>query len=251
MVGCGSEATPPKVGQSGVPIPSGELQTQAEGSAETPDSQPLDLSESIAAFEWQDPEPPEAQELAEQVLRSEWNRDKTLTFEGTSTRLQMHMTTLKYPTSALQGFGSQVVSDVTSLEDRLQELGAEVTDLEVTIRLAGSILFDFDRAEIRMDAYKTLKDVATVLEAYEGAPIRIEGHTDGIGGDAYNQTLSLTRAQAVHDWLVDAGVNAGHLTQLGHGETQPIATNDTADGRQLNRRVEIVVERDRSLTSGA
>lgn len=180
--------------------------------------------------------------MAEQVLRAEWNRDKRLAIKGSSTRLEMSMTTLVYPTSTIEGFQSRVASEETSLEDRLQKLGAVITDLEITIRLAGSILFDFDRAEVRLDARKTLEEVAAVLKAYGEAPIRIEGHTDAIGNDAYNQKLSESRARSIVDWLVAEGIPVTRLKAFGHGETQPVGTNDTAAGRQLNRRVEIVVE---------
>ena len=111
------------------------------------------------------------------------------------------------------------------------------------IRLSGSVLFDFDSDAIRPDAERTLSEVAEVLQAYPGRPVRIEGHTDSIASDAYNQALSERRAAAVKRWLAARGVEAGRMTAAGFGESRPAADNATAAGRQKNRRVEIVVER--------
>lgn len=183
---------------------------------------------------WVDPEPPGAQALAEAVLRADWNADKT-------TRLAMHITTLVDKTTGIEGFRSVVAGEGSSLADRLSRLGAKETATEVTIRLPGSVLFDFDSAAIRPDAERTLSEVAQVLAAYGSRPARIEGHTDSIASEEYNQKLSLERAESVKSWLAVHGVAAGHLTTAGRGEAQPVADNAIAAGRQQNRRVEIVV----------
>lgn len=252
LMGCGTDPSSTQAPEgSAEPSPSATepspSATEPSPSAAEPSPSAAEPSPSVSAgsapFEWEDPEPPEAQALAEQVVRAEWNQDKTLAIKGATSRLGMHITTLLYPTTGITGFQSQVAADKTSLEDRLRKLGAEVTDLQVTIRLAGSILFDFDKSAIRPDARRTLEEVAAVLQAYGEAPVRIEGHTDAIGGDAYNQTLSETRARSVADWFTGEGIDRTRLKALGHGETQPVAGNDSAEGRQLNRRVEIVVER--------
>ena len=73
------------------------------------------------------------------------------------------------------------------------------------------------------------------------ASIEIAGHTDGDGGDAFNQTLSEKRAQAVMDYLVKAGLPADHFTATGYGSTKPVASNDTEEGKAQNRRIEFVV----------
>ena len=191
-------------------------------------------SPGAAALDWQDPEPPEAQALAEQVVGAEWNRDKT-------TGLQMSITTLVDKTTGIEGFSTALAAAETSLDDRLSRLGAEVTATEVTIRLPGSVLFDFDKADIRADAERTLAEVAAVLNAYGDRPARIEGHTDSIASDAYNLELSRRRAESVKSWLSAHGVAAARLSTGGRGESQPVADNSTAGGRQQNRRVEIVI----------
>ena len=86
-----------------------------------------------------------------------------------------------------------------------------------------------------------LDQVADVLSQYNQTYIDVYGHTDSMGSDAYNQSLSERRAQAVADYLASHGVVAARLGTRGYGETQPIASNDTEEGRAANRRVEIKV----------
>ncbi|WP_217180537.1 OmpA family protein [Streptomyces sp. AC495_CC817] len=114
-----------------------------------------------------------------------------------------------------------------------------------TLTFEDGVLFDFDRSEIRADAAATLDAVAEVLSSLDVAQADISGHTDAIGSDDYNQTLSEKRAQSVVSGLEDRGVTAS-LTAEGFGESRPVAANevDGADnpaGRQLNRRVEIFI----------
>jgi outer membrane protein OmpA-like peptidoglycan-associated protein len=99
--------------------------------------------------------------------------------------------------------------------------------------------FDFDKADIRPDAAVILDEAASILNDNPGRNVSVAGHTDSVGADAYNQSLSERRAAAVKDYLAGRGVDAGRLTTSGYGESNPIASNDTADGRALNRRVEL------------
>jgi len=193
--------------------------------------------------DWEDPEPEGAQELAEEVVRAAWNHDKTTQLNpGATTRLRMKITTLVDRTTGIEGFHTELAAAESSIDDRLARLDAEVTETEVTIRLPGSVLFDFDSEAIRPDAERTLSEVTEVLKAYAGRPVRIEGHTDSIGTDEYNRDLSERRAGSVRDWLVAHRIPAESLRTIGHGESHPVAENATAEGRQRNRRVEIVIE---------
>jgi outer membrane protein OmpA-like peptidoglycan-associated protein len=79
--------------------------------------------------------------------------------------------------------------------------------------------------------------------------LKLEGHTDSIGSDEYNQKLSERRARSVRDYLVESGLSSSIMTAQGFGESQPVSSNATADGRQRNRRVEIVIENTDQLTS--
>ncbi len=105
------------------------------------------------------------------------------------------------------------------------------------------VLFDFDRASLTPGAREKLSRLSGVMLAYPGTyRIDVEGHTDSIGSDSYNEELSRNRAQSVHSYLLSAGLPASKMgSVVGHGETRPVASNDNASGRQMNRRVEIVI----------
>jgi outer membrane protein OmpA-like peptidoglycan-associated protein len=101
------------------------------------------------------------------------------------------------------------------------------------------VLFDFDRATLRPEADAILAPALELLQADPTMAVEIEGHTDWIGSDAYNDGLSQRRAQAVVEWLVARGIERERISAAGRGESEPVATNATAAGRQLNRRVEV------------
>ncbi len=105
------------------------------------------------------------------------------------------------------------------------------------------VLFDFDRASLTPGAREKLSRLAGVLLAYPGKyRIDVEGHTDSIGSNAYNEDLSRNRAQSVHSYLLSAAIPGSRMgSVVGYGETRPVASNDSASGRQMNRRVEIVI----------
>ena len=104
-----------------------------------------------------------------------------------------------------------------------------------------NVLFDFNMATLRPEAREKLAKLAGIVLATPGLRLSVEGHADAIGSDEYNQKLSERRAGSVRDYLVGQGVDGASVTARGFGESQPIASNDTAEGRQQNRRVEIVV----------
>ncbi len=189
---------------------------------------------AAASVRFEDPEPPDAQARAEAVVNADFNRDKR-------TSLTMNITTIVGRTSELEGFSSGIAAREDKIDDRLARLNAKVTETEVVIQLPGAILFDFDSANIRADADRALTDVSQVIKAYAGRPVRVEGHTDSIASDDYNQSLSERRAASVVGWLSAHGVERARLASAGFGEKKPVATNDTAAGRQLNRRVEVVI----------
>ena len=110
---------------------------------------------------------------------------------------------------------------------------------ELVLRMPAGITFGFDRYDIQPQFRPTLERVAEVLGEYPQTMIDIYGHTDSVGTDAYNQTLSENRARAVADYLSTQGVQRVRMASLGYGETQPIADNSTESGRAANRRVEI------------
>ncbi|MBI3769117.1 MAG: OmpA family protein [Deltaproteobacteria bacterium] len=101
--------------------------------------------------------------------------------------------------------------------------------------------FDFNKANIRADAAGILREAATILKDNPNVQISVEGHTDSVGSDPYNLKLSLQRATSVKQFLAKEGVPDSRLSVRGLGETQPVASNDTDDGRAQNRRVELKV----------
>jgi outer membrane protein OmpA-like peptidoglycan-associated protein len=103
------------------------------------------------------------------------------------------------------------------------------------------VLFDTGKYTLKPATQVSLAKVATILELYPGLKVQVEGYTDSVGSDAYNQKLSESRADAVHDFLVQNGVPAANATAAGYGKADPVADNSTAAGRALNRRVNLVV----------
>lgn len=103
------------------------------------------------------------------------------------------------------------------------------------------VLFDTAKYALRPAAREKLAKVAGIVAGHPGLKLDVEGHTDSVGGDSYNQTLSEQRGTAVRDYLTNGGMAPASVTSKGLGESQPVATNDNAAGRQQNRRVEIVI----------
>ncbi len=110
-----------------------------------------------------------------------------------------------------------------------------------TIRL-NNIFFDVDRSTLRPESRVELERVRLLLQAQPALTLTIAGHTDSDADDAHNQRLSRDRAEAVRSWLIDAGIAPERLAARGYGESKPVATNETEEGRQRNRRVEIVID---------
>ena len=110
--------------------------------------------------------------------------------------------------------------------------------------LDATTLFDFDKSDLRPMGKEKLDDLVAKVKSHQAVDsITITGHTDSVGTDAYNQKLSERRANSVRDYMVNAGIDTSLITSTsGMGETKPVASNDTDDGRQQNRRVEVVVE---------
>jgi outer membrane protein OmpA-like peptidoglycan-associated protein len=106
------------------------------------------------------------------------------------------------------------------------------------------VLFDFNKYTLKPDARERLAKISGIVLAYPDLKLQIEGYTDAIGSDAYNQTLSEKRAEAVRDYLVTSGVSMNNVAARGMGKADPIADNNTAAGRKLNRRVEMIVSGD-------
>jgi outer membrane protein OmpA-like peptidoglycan-associated protein len=127
------------------------------------------------------------------------------------------------------------------LQQSLAGTGANVERQgeQLLVTMPSSITFDTAKADIKPQFFGPLNDVAATFNKYPQSYIDVIGHTDSRGSDAYNQDLSERRAIAVSNYLVSRGVNQARLAAFGQGESQPVASNDTAEGRAANRRVEL------------
>jgi outer membrane protein OmpA-like peptidoglycan-associated protein len=111
----------------------------------------------------------------------------------------------------------------------------------IKITFESGLLFDVDKSDLRPVSRDNLGKLAVILKKYPDTNILVEGHTDSTGADDYNLRLSRNRAQSVSYYLADLQVGSSRFTTQGYGETQPIASNDTAEGRQANRRVDVAI----------
>lgn len=132
---------------------------------------------------------------------------------------------------------------VSEMEKELAELNAKKTERGLVITL-GDVLFDVNEAELKSGSERNVRRIADFLQEYPERKALIEGFTDSTGSESYNQELSERRAEAVRRFLIANGVSADRITARGYGEANPVASNKTAAGRQLNRRVEIIISED-------
>lgn len=130
-----------------------------------------------------------------------------------------------------------------SLEAQLQDMKARQTPRGMVVTI-GDLLFDTNRSELKPGGLRSVEKLAAFLVQYPQRNAMIEGFTDSTGGDDLNQALSERRALAVRQAMVQLGVSADRLTSQGHGEGYPVASNDNMAGRQMNRRVEVVLSGD-------
>ena len=116
---------------------------------------------------------------------------------------------------------------------------AAPSSVKQAITIQAEALFDFDKSVLKPAGKKSIDDAIAKMQQIDVQMVIATGHTDSVGTDAYNQKLSERRATSVKEYMVSKGVAAAKITTLGKGETQPVATNKTAEGRAKNRRVDI------------
>lgn len=137
--------------------------------------------------------------------------------------------------------GQQMDKQAQELDEELE--GAEVVRVGEGIQVTfdNAILFDFDSADLRSTAQQNLSDLASSLQDYPNTELLIVGHTDAVGSEEYNQSLSERRANTAAEFLMRQGIAPSRVTTLGKGEMEPVASNETSYGRQQNRRVEVAI----------
>jgi outer membrane protein OmpA-like peptidoglycan-associated protein len=121
----------------------------------------------------------------------------------------------------------------------------------IKITFDSGLLFDVDKAALKPASEKNLTDLAEILNKYEDTEILLEGHTDATGSEEHNLNLSRSRSQSVANYLAGQKVKETRFTIMGYGEAQPIAGNETADGRAMNRRVEVAIYANDKLKKAA
>lgn len=131
-------------------------------------------------------------------------------------------------------------AEADELMKELSELKAQQTERGIVLTI-GDVLFATGKANLSPDANKSVTKLAEFLRKYPNRDVLIEGHTDSVGSDDYNLTLSRNRADSVKNKLVGDGIEAGRITTMGYGKKFPLASNDTKAGKAQNRRVEVII----------
>lgn len=137
--------------------------------------------------------------------------------------------------------GQRMDRKAAELEEELDNAEVERVGEGIKVTFDNAILFDFDSAALRSDAQATLSEFTGSIQDFEGTEVLIVGHTDSKGSEAYNQQLSERRASSAAEYLTEQGLLPSRISTMGKGESEPVATNDTAEGRQQNRRVEVAI----------
>ena len=147
--------------------------------------------------------------------------------------------------------GDYMDKQAAEIDKELEDATVERVGEGILITFDSGILFDFDSYSLKAATKDNLQDLSPTLLKYEDTDLMILGHTDNTGTEEYNKVLSDRRAESVEHYLVTQGVASGRMDPTGYGESDPIATNETDEGRQLNRRVEVVIVANKKLQRAA
>ncbi|WP_103029275.1 OmpA family protein [Salinibacter altiplanensis] len=137
--------------------------------------------------------------------------------------------------------GNRMDTKAEELDKELENADVERVGEGIKVTFDSGLLFDFDSSALRDEARRNLTEFAESMAEFEETNILVVGHTDAQGAEDYNRELSNRRAESATSYLGTLGVAANRLTSVGRGETEPVASNETEEGRQQNRRVEVAV----------
>lgn len=137
--------------------------------------------------------------------------------------------------------GRHMDKQAEELRNDLEGASVERVGEGIKITFDSGLLFAVDKSDLNATSQSNLGELAATLNKYDDTDVLVEGHTDADGAEDHNQTLSEARARSVQRFLVNAGVRPGRLTTMGYGEMQPVADNETVNGKASNRRVEIAI----------
>ena len=147
--------------------------------------------------------------------------------------------------------GNEMDKRADEMKEDMQGAKIERVGEGIKITFDSGLLFDVDKSDLRPQAKTNIESLAKILNKYSDTNILIEGDTDNSGSDEYNQKLSERRAQSVANHLMGLGVPNSRISTVGLGETNPVASNDSEEGRQQNRRVEVAIFANEKLKSAA
>lgn len=166
-----------------------------------------------------------------------------LSGDGSTSRRDRALIGAAVGAAAGAGIGAYMDRQEEQLRQNLQGSRIEIDRRgdDIVLNMPSSVTFGFDSSDLTTQARSSLNEVANVLRNYTDTRVNVAGHTDSTGDASYNQRLSERRAQAVGNYLSQNGVSSGRLNMRGYGETQPVASNDSDQGRAQNRRVEITL----------
>lgn len=158
--------------------------------------------------------------------------------------------------AAVGGASGAIIGN--KMDKQAEEITKTIPDAKVSrvgegivVEFNSNILFGFDKSNLSSEAKTNLNKLITILEVYPDTNIEIQGHTDSKGSKAYNQTLSVQRADAVTDFLNSRGISSTRLKSVGYGETLPTYENETESGRTQNRRVEFLITANEKMKAEA
>jgi len=184
----------------------------------------------------------EAQRAAEEAARQKAEAE-----QARQTALEQQRTAEAQTQKALQA-AAQAESEKAQLRAQLLDQFNSILETRDSARglivNMSDVLFDTGSSTLKSGAREKLAKISGILLAHPGLTLQVEGHTDSVGTDDFNQQLSERRADSVRDFLAEEGVPGSSMSARGFGKTMPVAGNDTPDGRQRNRRVELVVNGD-------
>ena len=191
-----------------------------------------------------DPDSPEIQQACEDALKRLGPDRGYIAIQKIVIDVQKNVVDIIGISQGISGTGIAITGQVVGVEMVLKDLKVKVLETEIKIDLPSDILFDFDEYNLRPDGREALKKVAAVIKSYPGKTVLIEGHTDSEGSREYNMKLSFKRAESVKKWFRDMeNLTDTKFQTKGWGESKPRFLNDTVEGRQKNRRVEIKIRK--------
>jgi outer membrane protein OmpA-like peptidoglycan-associated protein len=147
--------------------------------------------------------------------------------------------------------GNQMDKQAEEIKKTVPDAKVERVGEGIVVEFSSNVLFGFDQSDLSYDAKTSLDKLVTVLNTYPDTDIEIQGHTDSKGSDSYNQALSVRRARTVSDYLNNRGISSSRERIHGFGETAPKYDNNTAAGRDENRRVEFLISANEKMKADA